>query len=110
MSVDGEGLRDASAYKTALSLAWIDMWVARVFLVLWIPHVLLSSMESLLLNRLADVLFWVVCSVYALLGTVSLVFLHRSGVRLLNLFNVDEVKDHAAFRAFAKQALKWRRP
>jgi hypothetical protein len=87
------------------------MWVARVFVVLWIPYVVLVAMgKSDLNNRWADVLFWVAVPVCGLLGTVSLVFLHRSGIRLLNLFYFDEVKDHAAVRAFAVSVRKWRRP
>ena len=111
MPVDGEGLRGPRAYKIALMLTWIDMWIARVFVVLWVPHVLLYSMgDKLLLNRWADMLFWPFMSVCFVLATISLALLQRSGIRLLKLFYFDEVETRAAVNAFAAKARKWRPP
>jgi hypothetical protein len=109
--VDGEGLRGPTAYKIALMLTWIDMWIARVFVVVWVPHVLLYSMgDKLLLNRWADMLFWPSISVCFLLAMISLALLQRSGIRLLKLFYFDEVETRAAVGAFAAKARKWRPP
>jgi hypothetical protein len=108
--VDGEGLGDPKAYKMALVLTWIGMWIARVFLVLWLPHLFLSKMESPVLHRLADVLFWIIWPVCALLTAASLVLLQRSGIRLVSMFHFDEVEDHATIRAFFQKAVRWRRP